>query len=163
MGYEVRASKVTGTASLQDILRMNDAGASVYNDFTHFGYPSTYMLPEKELLEVFNDIDLKYGNNAKNFWVVELADGILQRETALLLASEEVKNRIHRLIFCAGDALGCIGGLQVLKEQFGLTPDAISGVFSSSPLATKELADHTEVPVFNNLERNLNEISEMLL
>lgn len=163
MGYEVRASKITGTASLQDVLGMNDAGASVYNDFTHFGYPSTYMLPETELLKVFNDIDLKYGNNAKNFWVVELADGILQRETALLLASEEVKTRIHRLIFCAGDALGCIGGLQVLKERFGLTPDAISGVFSSSPLATRELADHTEVPVFNNLERNLNEISEMLL
>jgi len=163
MGYNVRASKVTGTASLKDILRMNDSGAAFYNDFTHFGYPSTYMLKEEELLRVFNHIDLKYGNNAKNFWVVELADGILQRETAMLLASEDVKSRIHRLIFCAGDALGCIGGLKVLKERFGLTPDAISGVCSSSPLATKELADYTGVPVFNNLERNLNEISEMLL
>ena len=142
---------------------MNDAGASVYNDFTHFGYPSTYMLSETELLRVFTEIDLKYGNNAKNFWVVELADGILQRETAMLLASKEVKKRIHRLVFCAGDALGCIGGLQVLKDRFGLTADAISGVCSSSPLATTELANYTEVPVFNNLERNLNEISEMLL
>ena len=163
MGYEVRASKITGTASLKDILRMNDAGATVYNDFTHFGYPSTYMLSETKLLEMFNDIDLKYANNSKNFWVVELADGILQRETAMLLASEEVKTRIHRLIYCAGDALGCIGGLQVLKNRFGLTPDSISGVCSSSPLATKELAAYTEIPVFNNLERNLNEISAMIL
>jgi hypothetical protein len=37
MGHEVRGSKVTGTASLKDILRMNDAGAATYNDFTHFG------------------------------------------------------------------------------------------------------------------------------
>ena len=32
----------------------------------------------------------------------------------------EVQDRIHRLVFCAGDALGCIGGLKVLHERFGL-------------------------------------------
>jgi hypothetical protein len=41
MGHTVRASKITGTASLKDILHMNDAGASPYADFTYFGYPST--------------------------------------------------------------------------------------------------------------------------
>ena len=163
MGHEVRASKITGTASLKDILRMNDAGAATYNDFTHFGYPSTYMLSEEELLRIFNHIDLKHCNNPRNFWVVELADGILQRETAMLLASEDVKSRIHRLIFCAGDALGAVGGLKVLKDKFGLTPDAISGVCSSAPLAKQELADYTGIQVFNNLERNLNQISEILL
>lgn len=163
MGHEVRGSKVTGTASLKDILRMNDAGAATYNDFTHFGYPSTYMLPEEELLRIFNHIDLKHCNNPRNFWVVEFADGILQREAALLLASEDVKSRIHRLIFCAGDALGAVGGLKVLKEKYGLTPDAISGICSSSPLAKQELADYTGIQVFNNLERNLNQISEVLL
>jgi hypothetical protein len=40
MGYEVRASKITGTASLKDILHMNDAGATIYIDFTAFGFPS---------------------------------------------------------------------------------------------------------------------------
>ena len=142
---------------------MNDAGAATYNDFTHFGYPSTYMLSEEELLRIFNHIDLKHCNNPRNFWVVELADGILQRETAMLLASEDVKSRIHRLIFCAGDALGAVGGLKVLTEKFGLTPDAISGVCSSAPLAKQELADYTGIQVFNNLERNLNQISEILL
>jgi hypothetical protein len=164
MGYQVRASKLTGTASLKDILHMNDCGASIYNDFTQLGYPSTYMLSTEELLSIFNTIDLKYGNNPKNFWVVELADGILQRETALLLSMEKVKSRIHRLIFCAGDALGCIGGIEILKERYGLVPDAVSGVFSSAPLARREFAEHSrEVPVFENLERNLNEITEVLL
>jgi hypothetical protein len=35
MGKKVRASKITGTASLKDILLMNDAGANPYADFTY--------------------------------------------------------------------------------------------------------------------------------
>jgi len=88
MGYNVRASKITGTASLKDILHMNDAGASPYADFTYLGYSSTYMLSKDELLYIFNQLDLKYANNPKNFWVVELADGIIQRETRMLLGSD---------------------------------------------------------------------------
>ena len=163
MGYDVRASKITGTASLKDILHMNDAGASVYNDFTHFGYPSTYLCSEEEILRIFNETDLKYANLPKNYWVVELADGILQRETAMLLASKDVKNRIHRLIFCAGDALGAIGGIKILKDHFFLEPDAISGVCSSAPLARRELEQFSSVPIFDNLARDLNQMSEILV
>jgi hypothetical protein len=101
MGYKVRASKITGTASLKDILYMQDAGAKVVNDFTHFGFPSTYMLDEGDLLHIFNHLDLKFGNNPNNYWVVEIADGVLQRETNMLLKSEDVRSRIHRLVFAA--------------------------------------------------------------
>jgi len=150
IGYNVRASKVTGTASLKDILLMNDAGANRYADFTYLGYPSTYLLAKQELLGIFNQLDLKYANNPKNFWVVELADGVIQRETAMLLGSPEVVSRIHRLIFCASDAFGAIGGLRTLKEKFNLIPDAVSGICSSSPLHTRELSEFTNIPVFNS-------------
>jgi len=159
----VRASKITGTASLKDILYMQDAGASIVNDFTHFGFPSTYMLEETEVLRIFNELDLKYGNNPKNYWVVELADGILQRETLLLLQSKEVRSRIHRLVFAARDTFGAVGGIETLRNQFDLVPDAISGVCSGSPLALRELAGFTGIPVFNNLERDLNTLSGLLL
>lgn len=163
MGYDVRASKITGTASLKDILHMNDAGARIYTDFTSFGYPSTYLCSREEILRIFNQTDLKYGNTASNFWVVEFADGILQRETAMLLESEDVKSRIHKLIFCAGDALGVIGGIKVLEERFQLVPDAISGICSSSPLAIQELREFTGIPVFDNMARDLNQMSEVLV
>ncbi|MHC4763781.1 MAG: hypothetical protein ACYTE6_13760, partial [Planctomycetota bacterium] len=74
-----------------------------------------------------------------------------------------VKSRIHRLVFNASDALGCVGGLTVLREHFGLEPDAISGICSSSPLALQELARFSSIPVFNNMERDLRQISELLL
>jgi hypothetical protein len=163
MGYDVRASKVTGTASLKDILHMQDAGASIVNDFTHFGFPSTYLLEEKEVVKIFNDLDLKYANNPKNYWCVELADGILQRETALLLKSPDVRSRIHKLIFAAHDTFGAIGGLNILKNEFGLVPDAMSGVCSSSPLFLRELSEFTDIPVFNNIDYNLKQLSELLI
>jgi hypothetical protein len=121
------------------------------------------MLEEGELLRIFRHIDWKYANNPRNFWVVELADGVLQRETAMLLASPEVQSRIHRLIFCAGDALGCVGGIRVLREKFGLVPDAISGIVSSAPLGRAELEEYSSIPVFDNLERDLGQISEILI
>lgn len=163
MGHSVRASKVTGTASLKDILHMNDAGAATYNDFTYLGYPSTYMLEEDEVLRIFNDLDLKFANNPRNFWVVEIADGLLQRETEMLLASPEVKDRIHRLVFCATDAFGAVGGLHVLEEKFGLYPDAISGIVASSPLGIRELTDYSKVPAFDAAEPDLKTLSEVLL
>ena len=163
LGYNVRASKVTGTASLKDILHMNDAGADPYADFTYLGYPSTYMLSEAQLLDIFNNLDLKYANNPKNFWVVELADGVIQRETAMLLSSGQVVQRIHKLIFCSYDAFGAIGGLRTLSERFNLVPDAVSGVCSSSPLLIRELSAFTNIPVFNSVETDVNRLGEILL
>ncbi|MGD8833407.1 MAG: hypothetical protein PVJ84_18905 [Desulfobacteraceae bacterium] len=162
-GYNVRASKVAGTASLKDILHMNDAGASHYTDFTLLGHPSTYMLDQSELLHVFNTLDLKYANNPKNFWIVEFADGIIQRETSMLLQSEEVRSRIHRLILCANDAFGAIGGLKILEENYGMKPDAISGVCSSSPLHIRELSAFTDIPVFNSANPDQQLITKLLI
>ncbi|MBN2138222.1 MAG: hypothetical protein JW720_10475 [Sedimentisphaerales bacterium] len=163
LGHNVRACKVTGTASLKDILHMNDAGAEPYADFTYLGHPSTYMLSDPELLDIFNKLDLKYANNPKNFWVVEFADGVIQRETAILLNSLEVRSRIRKLIFCANDAFGAIGGLRSLKEKFDLVPDALSGVCSSSPLLVRELSEFTKIPVFNSAEADIELLSKILL
>jgi hypothetical protein len=163
MGHKVRGSKVTGTASLKDILRMQDAGASPVADFTYFGYPSTYLLERDQLLEIFDKLDLKYANNPSNYWVVELADGILQRETAMLLACEEVRSRIHRLVFAAHDALGAIAGVDILRRKFRLGPDAISGLCSASPLAIQELRQFTDIPVVSNTQPDLNLWSKVIL
>lgn len=162
LGHRVRGSKVTGTASLRDILHMNDAGAEHYADFTYLGYPSTYLLSEDEMTSIFNQIDLKYANNPRNYWVVEFADGINQRETAMLLQHPEVRKRIHKLIFCSYDAFGAIGGLRMLEEEFTLIPDAISGVCSSSPLHLQELQKFTNIPVFDSFDANLAQMKQLL-
>lgn len=158
----VRAAKITGTASLKDILLMEDCGATHVADFTYLGHPSTYMLKREELLNIFNSIDAKYGNNPDNYLVIEIADGILQRETAMLLQEAELIKRIHKIIFCAQDALGVVGGVKVLADKFGLVPDAISGLCSSSPLAIKELEGFIDLPVFNSAQLDIKKIMEII-
>ena len=162
MGYKVNACKVTGTASLKDILLMQDCGAANVADFSYLGQPSTYMLDEDELLKILWSLDRRYGSS-KGYWVVELADGILQRETAVLLKSEHVRNRVHKLVFCAHDALGAIGGVNILRETYGLVPDAISGLCSSSPLAIEELRCHVDIPHFDSAGRDLELMASILL
>ena len=163
MGYEVRASKITGTASLKDILHMQDAGAQSVSDFSYTGFPSTYLLGEDELVKIFENLDSKFASDPKRYWVVEFADGILQRETAMLLRNEYVRSRIHKTIFSATDAFGAIGGLSVLQNEFGIEPDAISGRCTSSPLMIRELRERTSIPIYNNVMRDLNQLSEILI
>lgn len=159
---KVRGAKITGTASLKDLLLMEDCGADRIADFTYLGHPSTYMLDTGELLDIFNKVDLKYGNNPANYLVMELADGILQRETRMLLESDAVKSRIHRLIFCGNDAFGIIGGIQLLREIFGLVPDAISGVCTSSPLHLRECSQFIDLPVLKSAETDYKAIYDII-
>ena len=142
---------------------MQDAGAETVSDFSHFGFPSTYMLDEPTLTGIFENLDARYAASPNKFWVVEFADGILQRETAMLLRDPRVRSRIHRLVFSASDAFGAIGGLRILREEFDLEPDAISGRCSSSPLMIQELREWTKVPVFDNRTRDLRALSEILI
>lgn len=147
-GHTVTAAKVTGTASLKDILLMQDSGATKISDFTYFGYPSTYLMDQKELLDLFLRFD-QYNN--EKYWVVEFADGILQRETRLLLQDDYVRSRIGKLIFNAHDTFSAIGGISLLKEEFGYEIDALSGIVSGSPLLINELREYSNVPVINNM------------
>jgi hypothetical protein len=162
MGRNVRAAKITGTASLKDILLMNDCGAEHIADFTYFGHPSTYRMELDELLAMFNDFDMKYGNSPKNYLVVEFADGIFQRETAMLLKSPDVRKRISKLIFCAPDSTAVFGGIRVLKEEFDLEPNAISGLCSSSPLAMREIEGFTDLPIIQSMEKDFRKIFSII-
>lgn len=160
---KTRASKITGTASLKDILHMEDAGAEKISDFTYLGFPSTYLLSEEQLLGIFNTLDNKYANNPSKYWIVEIADGILQKETATLLSNNIIKNRISKLVFCAYDSIGAIGGINLLQKKFNLAPNAISGICSSSPLSVKEISQHTFIPIINNLYPDFKQISDLIL
>ena len=162
-GHNVIGSKITGTASLKDILLMEDSGAKPVCDFTYLGYPSTYKLNEEELLQIFDKIDLQYANNPNRYWVVEIADGIIQRDTAILLKSMAIRERIYRLVFSAYDALGAIGGIKTLRDEFELTPDAISGICTSSSLGLQEIMVNTQIPVIENVGNNLRKVCELLI
>jgi hypothetical protein len=55
-----------------------------------------------------------------------------------------------KVILAAGDALGALAAVEVLTG-LGVTVDAISGLVTASPLASRELAAATSLPVLNRL------------
>jgi hypothetical protein len=142
---------------------MEDAGAEKVSDFTHLGYPSTYLLPSETIIDIFNRLDLKYANKSSNYWVVELADGIVERETAMLLSNKEFTSRIHKIVFCAGDALGAIGGKRLLKDKYGIHADAISGLCTATPLHVREIRQFTDLPIFASAKPEISQVKELFL
>jgi hypothetical protein len=146
-GYRPGATKVTGTGSGGDYWVMLDAGAHMMLDFTDVGLATTYRIDistvERKALELMDHL-VAGGCNAM---VVEVADGLFQRETRRLLESEAFTSRLDGVIFAAADAMGAVGGLHQLR-QHGLPVLGISGKLTKSPLATREAEECCDVPVF---------------
>ncbi len=139
---------MTGTGAGGDYWQMKDAGAVDVVDFTDAGYASTYLLGTKELEQGFLRLLSYLGNRNLDAIVVEVADGILQTETAELLASRGFGFYCSQLIFAASDAIGAHAGVQWLHSK-GLKVGAISGSLTASPLAVREAMTATGLPVLS--------------
>jgi hypothetical protein len=147
-GKRVGAAKVTGTGAGGDVWQMIDAGAVDVVDFTDAGHASTYMLAPNEIEKVFVQLLSHLGGRQLDAIVVEAADGILQTETAELLASPAFSFYCDNLVFAASDALGAVAGVQWLHRK-GIDVCAVSGALTASPLAIREASTATGLPVLS--------------
>lgn len=146
-GLRVGAAKLTGTGAGGDLWSMLDAGAEPVLDFTDVGYATTHQADGSELLG--NAIDLldHLCAAAPDVIVFEVADGLLQRETSLLLNSPELQARIDGLLFTAGDSLGAVAGIRWLTER-NLPVLGFSGLVTASPLGMAEAEQATGMPSY---------------
>jgi len=147
-GKRVGAAKVTGTGAGGDYWQMMDAGACEVVDFTDAGYASTYQLQAQEIEKVFLRLLSHLGSLKTDVIVVEVADGVLQAETAALLASQGFSYYCDKLIFAACDAMGAVAGVQWLQSK-GLDVHAVSGALTASPLAVRETSTALGLPVLS--------------
>lgn len=136
-GCRVGAVKVTGTGSYGDVQSYADAGASEVLDFTDAGYASTYRIEAAAIEHAARRLVAELERRDCEVVVVEVADGLFQRETAQLLASRSWHAVLHGVVFAAGDAMGAVGGVQRLQAQ-GWRVLAFTGLVTASPLAAAE-------------------------
>lgn len=145
-GFRVGAAKLTGTGSGGDLWSMIDAGAKAALDFTDAGHASTFGLDADALTAIAAKLLGALDERHCDIVICEIADGLLQKETAALLDIAKQKRWFDGLIFAAGDAMGAAYGANWLRErQHDLI--AISGLISASPLASREAAAVTGVPI----------------
>lgn len=145
-GLKVAASKVTGTGSGGDLWSMLDAGAGEVLDFTDMGHASTAGLAPEQIERTALSLIAHSSAAGPDVVVVEIADGLLQSETAALLASPTFRAAIDGVLFAAGDALGAVGGVERLAA-LGHHVVGLSGLISISPLASREAAQALGAPV----------------
>ncbi len=146
-GFNTAFIKLTGTVLTKDKDLCYDMGADMVTDFGDMGFPSTYMCDEKELLDLYETLMSKVYACAPDYVVIEIADGIFQRETEMLLTNLRFMAGVDSVIFSAGDSLSAIQGLSTLKEM-EIKPTALSGLFTASPLLTQEVQARTNMPIF---------------
>lgn len=147
-GYTVGAAKVTGTGSGRDTWFMTDAGSKLTLDFTHAGFPSTYLASPAQIDNIIETLVTHLSVAKVDAIVIEVADGLFQSETAALLNSRIFAKTIDSVIFAAGDAMGAAAGVACLKSK-KLPVIAISGRLTASPLAISETEKATGLPVLD--------------
>lgn len=145
-GLKVGAAKITGTGACGDFNAMLDAGAHCVCDFTDAGFATTIGLDGDTVAGISETLIDQLAFEGCEVAVVEVADGVYQRETAALAAHEHARKRYNGVVFASVDATGAVTGSTLLKS-LGLNVLALSGVVSASPLAAREAMQHTGIPV----------------
>lgn len=146
-GKTVAYIKLTGTAYNKDAELVFNCGAKMATDFSHCGYPSTYMSSTEEVLAIYSTLLKKVSVVNPDVIVVEIADGLLQKETHNLLKNQVFMNTVEGVILSCPDSLSVFGGLEILKN-LNIEPVIIGGLFTTSPLMINEVRAITNIPVF---------------
>jgi hypothetical protein len=143
-GLRVAAIKLTGTASGRDKFSMLDAGAAPAFDFIDAGYPSTYLCSIEELMDIYGILVSQATAQRADCIVIEIADGLVQRETTALLTNPRFTGSVNAWLLAANDAPGAVGAVSILKS-WGITPLAVTGNASRSPLVRREVEAATGI------------------
>lgn len=147
-GLRVGAAKITGTGAGPDPWLMIDSGAQSVLDFTDGGFASTYKVSASQLESMSRNLVNHLANEGCDVAVLEVADGLLQPETAALLSSRSFRMRVFGAVFTAYDAMGAVTGAEWLKDK-GYRLLGLSGQMTSAPLAAQEAEIATGVPVYS--------------
>ncbi len=161
-GYSACGGKITGIGNVNDIMSYKKKGAKLVYGIIDAGFPSTANLSIDELEDVFMRIFSNLASANPDFIVLEIADGILQRETSMLLKSKVVNRCRPEFVLSCNDALGAYGGKMYLKEKFGVVPVIICGLGTITALGRKEIEDITKIKAFDPVTQS-KEMAEYLL
>jgi hypothetical protein len=150
-GYRVAVAKLTGSASGSDRWSYRDHGASAVLDFSDCGVPGTYLCTEEDLLGIYRTLYYALRRHQPDIIVIEFADGLVQRETKLLLEHPEVCASIDGVLYVAVDSIAADGGVRWLATR-AYTVLGVSGLVSASPLGAKEAEDQSKVRCYSREE-----------
>jgi hypothetical protein len=126
---------------------LKDAGADPVFDFTDAGFVSTYRVEPRKIERILVTLMANLTKADVDAIVLEVADGVLQAETAAVLESPVFKVLVDSILFAARDSMGAVAGVDWLKHQ-DLDVAGLSGVLTASPLQCREAPAATGLPTY---------------
>lgn len=144
-------AKLTGTGAGGDLWLAADAGASPAVDFTDAGFASTYRVPLPEVERIARTLLGHLADAGADVAIVEVADGLLQAETAAVVASDWFHTLSDAALFASPDALGAGAGVDRLRAH-GVPVLAVGGCLTAAPLQCREAMEATRLPVLRSAD-----------
>ncbi|MBA3750425.1 MAG: hypothetical protein H0X03_05940 [Nitrosopumilus sp.] len=151
MGLKVAACKLTGSISNRDQDEMISASAGYTIDFSDYGFPSTYKCDQDELLDLFNTMVSDIQKVNPDVTIMEIADGVLQRETQMLLSNPKIQESVKGVVITADNAPSALYTVAYLKNK-GYNVIAVSGTMTSSPLYVREFEQNSDIQVISSAQ-----------
>ncbi|MGR5241694.1 molybdopterin guanine dinucleotide synthesis B family protein [Photobacterium damselae] len=142
-GLKVAALKATGTGAFGDLNSFHDAGADLVLDFTDMGMPTTSLETEERVLNGLISLLNHAKANGADVAVVELGDGLFQKESLALLQSDFVRSNVNTVLFAAPDSLSASYGVGKLAE-IGFERVVVGGLITCAPLAIREFQQQND-------------------
>lgn len=148
-GLHVGYAKVTGTGAGGDTWLLKDAGARPVLDFTDAGMATTYLASHEQVESALVTLMAHLAQAGVDAMVLEIADGVLQRETAALLRSQGFGRLVSAIVMASQDSMGASAGVQWLQAHASTPVLALSGVISAAPLQVREATTALGLRVFD--------------
>jgi hypothetical protein len=143
-GARVAACKLTGSVCHRDNFELRATSAPFVCDFSDYGFPSTYLCGQEELADLFRTMAADCLQSQPDVVVMEIADGVLQRETQMILTDERVRRSVAGVVLAAPCSSSALFGVERVR-QFGHQVIGVSGIISNSPLFMREFTEQSDV------------------
>jgi hypothetical protein len=134
----VHAGKVTGVASIGDLLMFADNGANKTLSFLDCGLPSTCY--RDDIPQVATTLLAHLADESPDLIVLEMGDGLLgEYGVEAVLENAAISNAVTGVVLAANDTVGAIAAAEHLAEV-GLEVRVVVGPATDSAVGATSLA-----------------------
>ena len=145
-GLKVTGTKLTGAGRYRDILSFQRAGASEIYDFVDAGLPST-IVPADEYRTAIRPLLSLIDEHQPDVMVAEAGASPLEPYNGAAIM-DELGDAIRCVILAAFDPYAVVG----VQQAFGLTPDLVTGLATSTTAAIALVDKLTGIQGINVLD-----------
>lgn len=146
-GLRVVAGKTTGVSLRRDILSMEDAGARKVAVFTDLGIVTT---TPNTAPQAARTILTHLARERPDVIVLELGDGLLGLYGVNeILSTAEIRASFSVVVLAASDPVAAWGGVQLLRDRYGIECTAITGPATDNAAAARLVEEQAGCPARN--------------